>query len=93
MMFPGMGGWMMAASGFLLLLIVGLAVVAVVAVLRPSRGAAGGSSRPSAKELLDQRYARGEIDDDEYYRRLSVLDSGEPRTRVGDQVRQRARRD
>jgi putative membrane protein len=75
---------LMAASGFLLLLIVGLAVVAVVAVLRPGRGAAGGISRPSAKELLDQRYARGEIDDDEYYRRLSVLDSGEPRTRVGD---------
>jgi uncharacterized membrane protein len=56
-----------------------------VAVLRrPGRGAAGGISRPSAKELLDQRYARGEIDDDEYYRPLSVLDSGEPRTRVGD---------
>jgi putative membrane protein len=83
MMFPGMGGWMMAASGFLLLLIVGLAVVAVVAVLRPGRAAAGSISRPSAKELLDQRYARGEIDDDEYYRRLSVLDSGEPRTQVG----------
>ena len=84
MMFPGMGGWMMAASGILLLLIVGLAVLAVVALLRPGRAAGGGISRPSAKELLDQRYARGEIDDDEYYRRLSVLDSTEPMTRVGD---------
>jgi putative membrane protein len=83
MMFPGMGGWMMAASSFLLLLIVGLAVVTIVALLRPGRAAAGSISRPSAKELLDQRYARGEIDDDEYYRRLSVLDSGEPTTRVG----------
>lgn len=83
MMFPGMGGWMMAASGIFLLLIIGLAVVAVVALLRPSR--AGSSiSRPSAKELLDQRYARGEIDDDEYDRRLSVLDSTEPTTRLGD---------
>ena len=84
MMFPGMGGWMMAASGILLLLIIGLAVVAVVALLRPSRAAGGGISRPSAKELLDQRYARGEIDDEEYYRRLSVLDSTEPTTRLGD---------
>jgi putative membrane protein len=84
MMFPGMGGWMMAASGILLLLIVGLAVLAVVALLRPGRAAGGGISRPSAKELLDQRYARGEIDDDEYYRRLSVLDSSEPITRAGD---------
>lgn len=84
MMFPGTGGWMMAASGIVLLLIVGLAVVAVVALLRPSRVGAGSISRPSAKDLLDQRYARGEIDDDEYYRRLGVLDSGEPRTRVGE---------
>ena len=84
MMFPGMGGWMMAASGILLLLIVGLAVITVVALLRPSRAAGGGVSRSSAKELLDQRYARGEIDDDEYYRRLSVLDSTEPMTRAGD---------
>jgi putative membrane protein len=75
MMFPGMGGWMMAASGILLLLIVGVAVVTVL--LRPGRAAGPGISRPSAKELLDQRYARGEIDDDEYYRRLSVLDSTE----------------
>ena len=84
MMFPGMGGSMMAASGILLLLIVGLAVVAVLALLRPRRAPGGGISRPSAKELLDQRYARGEIDDDEYYRRLNVLDSTEPMTRAGD---------
>jgi hypothetical protein len=30
---------------------------------------------PTAKELLAQRYARGEIDDDEYFQRLSVLES------------------
>ena len=67
-----LGGWMMTGFGILLLLAVGLAMVAL---LRPSPGAGRGISRPSAKELLDQRYARDEIDDDEYYRRLSVLDS------------------
>jgi putative membrane protein len=66
-----MGGWMMASFGILLLLAAGLAVVTL---LRPSPGAGRGILRPSAKELLDQRYARGEIDDREYDR-LSVLDS------------------
>jgi putative membrane protein len=61
-----MGGWMMAGFGILLLLAVGLAVALL---LRPTPGAGRGILRPSAKELLDQRYARGEIDDDEYYRR------------------------
>ena len=47
MMFPGMGGWMMAASGIFLLLIIGLAVVAVVALLRPSRaGSVSQDPRP-----------------------------------------------
>ena len=38
MMFPGMGGWMMAASGILLLLIVGVAVVTVLLAPRPRCG-------------------------------------------------------
>ena len=75
MMFPswGMGGWMMAASSIVALLVVGLAVITVVALMRLNGAAEHGVSRPSARELLDQRYARGEIDDDEYFRRLSVL--------------------
>ena len=85
-MFPGggMGGWMMAVSSILALLIVGLAVVMVVALLRLGSGSGRGTLRPSARELLDQRYARGEIDDDEYYRRLSVLDSTGSPTRAGE---------
>jgi putative membrane protein len=78
MMFPGggMGGWMMAAASILAFLVVGLAVVAVVALLRLNGGSGRGTSRPSARDLLQQRYARGEIDNDEYFRRLSTLDSG-----------------
>jgi putative membrane protein len=78
-----MGGWMMAAASILALLVLGLAVVAVVALLHVNRGSGGGVSRPSARELLEQRYARGEIEDDEYFQRLSVLDSAGPITRTG----------
>ena len=76
MMFPGwgMGGWMMASYGFVVLLILVGIVVALVALSRRT-GRSGPAAPPSAKEVLDQRYARGEIDDDEYFQRLSVLDS------------------
>lgn len=39
---------------------------------RPHPGAAPGESSPIA--LLGRRFAAGEIDEDEYWRRLSVLD-------------------
>ncbi|MFJ8932890.1 MULTISPECIES: SHOCT domain-containing protein [unclassified Streptomyces] len=32
---------------------------------------------PAAEQLLDERFARGEIDEDEYRRRLSVLHAGD----------------
>jgi putative membrane protein len=76
MMFPGwgMGGWMMAAYGLVVLLILVAAVVVVIAMSRRT-GRNASPATPTAKELLAQRYARGEIDDDEYFQRLSVLDS------------------
>jgi putative membrane protein len=80
MMFPGWGmaGWMMT-GGFVLLVVV--AVVAVVAVLAVRRGITPGVEEPtstSPKELLAERLARGEIDEDEYLQRMSVLDSAAP---------------
>jgi putative membrane protein len=76
MMFPGwgMGGWMMAGYGLVALLVLIAAVVVVVALSRRA-GRNGSPATPTAKELLAQRYARGEIDDDEYFQRLSVLES------------------
>jgi putative membrane protein len=76
MMFPGwgMGGWMMVSYGFVVLLFLVGIVVALVALSRRT-GRSGPTATPTAKELLAQRYARGEIDDDEYFQRLSVLDS------------------
>lgn len=47
---------------------VGLVVWAIVQFTHPTAG--GGAS---ARRILDERYARGEIDDDEYTRRKRQL--------------------
>jgi putative membrane protein len=88
MMFPGwgMGGWMMASYGFVVLLILIGIVVALVALSRRT-GRGGPAVTPTATELLAQRYARGEIDDDEYFQRLSVLDSSREQDRLTDGAR------
>ncbi|MFC5141016.1 SHOCT domain-containing protein [Actinomycetospora rhizophila] len=63
----GMLGWLWPT-----LIIIGLIVLAIgVIALSRRRGVA--SSGPTARELLDQRYARGEIDDAEYQRRRDQL--------------------
>ncbi|WUD78209.1 SHOCT domain-containing protein [Streptomyces sp. NBC_00510] len=69
-------GWALMSLGWLVLLVlVGLAVAVLV-----RRTADGGPGRapdrrdPSPRELLAERYARGEIDDEEYRRRLEVLE-------------------
>jgi putative membrane protein len=53
------------------------AVIAGIVLLLHSRGGWGpprvGSHRQSALDVLDDRYARGEIDVDEYHERRSVL--------------------
>jgi putative membrane protein len=71
-------GWMWL---FWLLLIVGVVVLAVVAVraigggISRSHGGKGRVPREQsrAREILDERYARGEISTEEYQERLRVL--------------------
>jgi putative membrane protein len=69
----GMGGWGMAAmlvsSLFFWALIVGAAIL-LYRTLRDSTKSAG---PPSAEQQLGERYARGEIDDQEYQHRSTVL--------------------
>jgi putative membrane protein len=80
----GMGmGWMWL---FWLLLIVGVILLAVVVVRvlggGVTRGAADRDSnrappgRSRAREVLDERYARGEITSEEYRERLQGLGEG-----------------
>ena len=55
-----------------------LVVIAVVALFRGSRRGTpsrGGVEDPDARRILDQRFARGEIDAEEYRARQDVLRS------------------
>ena len=64
----GRGWWWVMGIGWLIFLVV-IVILAVVLV----RGSANGRSRGSADDILAERFARGEIDDDEYRRRRAAL--------------------
>jgi putative membrane protein len=69
-----MGGWGLGMAIFgwvFMILILGLLVWLVVSALRRSDG--GGKPR-GALDLLDERYARGEIEREEYLRRRADLE-------------------
>lgn len=73
-MMPGMGAWSIAGIVFLALAIAG-AVWAVRRIGQAGRPPAldGARSPDKPLEILRHRYAAGEIDEDEYLRRLSGL--------------------
>lgn len=64
----------------LMLILVAAVVVAVVALLRgatplaPKRGAAAGGRGQEARTILQERFARGEIDEDDFRARMRALD-------------------
>ena len=79
----GWGGWWFVMP--VLAVAFWVAVIwVVVNLLRspPGPTAAGGAHPAGPEEILAQRYARGEIDDDEYRRRLDTLRGAH---RPGDQ--------
>jgi putative membrane protein len=68
----GMAGWgpiLMTVGNLLFWALVVVGVIVLVRYLR--RSTPGG--RTSAEELLAERFARGEIDEQEYRERLDVL--------------------
>ena len=73
----GMGGWGMAVMTVSNLLFWGLVIAGVVVLVRylGRVGPAGTPTghRPTPERVLADRFARGEIDDDEYTRRLQIL--------------------
>jgi putative membrane protein len=82
----GMSGWGMMLMIVGNLLFWGLVVAGVVLLVRYT--GRGGQTRttnegPSPQRMLAERFARGEIDEDEYTRRLRVL-TGQPVSRGAD---------
>lgn len=74
----GMGGWgyaLMTVSAVLFWALVILAVVALVRYLARSSGPRDGRSvsEQPPEQLLAGRFARGEIDEQEYHSRLATL--------------------
>jgi len=72
--YDGMGwaGWILMTVGMVAFW--ALVIVAVVAIFRGTRRS--GASAPDHRDpmqILDERFARGEIDEDEYHARSSVL--------------------
>lgn len=68
------GGWMWLTGTVWLLVIAGLIGLVVWLVLRASRPAdTSGTGTDSARRILAERFARGEIDADEYARRRELL--------------------
>jgi putative membrane protein len=75
----GWGGWLIGC--LMMLAFVAIILVVVVALVRGSRGGFG-FGRPTAKDILDERFARGEIDIEEYTRGLDALRRSEDRPSV-----------
>ncbi|MCK2215253.1 SHOCT domain-containing protein [Actinomadura sp. ATCC 31491] len=69
-----MTGWGYALMGLTTVAFWALVITAIVLAVRAARRATGPlSPPPAAEELLAQRYARGEIDTEEYHTRLDTL--------------------
>jgi len=66
----GWGGWLVMTLAMIAFW--AMVIVAAVALFRGSRTSQV-SSRPEAMDILEQRFARGEIDEDDYHARRAVL--------------------
>ncbi|MEU1596040.1 SHOCT domain-containing protein [Streptomyces sp. NPDC005708] len=70
-------GWFAMSAGMILFwaLIITVAVLLFRALNRPQEHTHS-TAAPSAEDILRERLARGEIDEDDYRRRLSALHAG-----------------
>ena len=75
--YGGMGGWGVALMSVSTFVFLGLIIAGIVVVVRyAERGGPSGPAPvngPTPQQVLADRFARGEIDDDEYGRRLRIL--------------------
>jgi putative membrane protein len=70
-----MNGWMFGWMWIWPLILLGSLVLVVVGLvwLVSGRWSGAGDMGRSARRILDERYARGEIDEEEYQRRRAAL--------------------
>ena len=79
MYWNGSGDWGWAvwlSMGFMMLLFWGVVIGAVVVLARGAFPRTTAPEAPGPEQVLAERFARGEIDADEYQTRLKVLRSG-----------------
>ncbi len=79
-----MTGWgygLMAVTGLLFWALVITGIVALVRYLGRTDQYRPRTGQPTAEQVLAERFARGEIDEEEYQRRLETLRAG-PRSSV-----------
>ena len=68
----GWGGWLVMTIAMIAFW--AMVIVAVVVLFRGNKsGDEESSPRQDPMDILDQRFARGEIDEDEYHARSAVL--------------------
>jgi putative membrane protein len=67
----GWGGWIVMTLAMVAFW--ALVVFAVLALFRTQRSGESTLDRRDPVQILDERFARGEIDEDEYHARSSVL--------------------
>ena len=74
--YGGMGwtGWLMMT--LVMVAFWALVVYAVVAITRSDRPTRDKTEDEDPLRILDRRFARGEIDEDEYHRRHGALETG-----------------
>ncbi len=75
----GMSGWGYVLMTLNMLLFWGLVIGAIVFLVRYVSGShllGTGRDAASAGQILAERFARGEIDEEEYHRRVDVLGQG-----------------
>jgi len=72
----GDGGWGsgMGLGMWIFWIVLILIIVALVKTFAPGRGSSSGNPDNNPMEILKKRYARGEIDEEEYNRRRHELE-------------------